>query len=265
VWRNKYMQKAHRRFQYLIQEIHKIQRMKFVTDEVYSFRHQPKFHDFSNTVHLDEKWFFGEKVDGYYYWPTDEALPPPDRIANKQSIQKIMFLVVLAMPVLNKGFDGLIGIYPFVKESVFVRGPRRGEQKLVHEVSVNGEVYKQYLLEKVIPDVKRKMPWMRGKEMYIQHDGAKAHLPAEHDAAIDQALTANRWKINLVRQPARSPFLNMCDLCLLIILCSVKRKKLDSEAPTWWSCATWWLVNFGGMTLRCCCASGALWRTSIVL
>jgi hypothetical protein len=23
---------------------------------------------------------------------------------------------------------------------------------------------------------------------------------------------ANRWKINLVRQPARSPFLNMCDL-----------------------------------------------------
>jgi hypothetical protein len=94
---------------------------------------------------------------------------------------------------------------------------------------VNGEVYKQYLLEKVIPDVKRKMPWMRGKEMFIQHDGAKAHLPAEHDAAIDQALTANRWKISLVRQPARSPFLNMCDLSFNYSLqCKAERIKFKS-------------------------------------
>ena len=77
------------------------------------------------------------------------------------------------------------------------------------------------------------MPWMRGKEMFIQHDGAKAHLPAEYDPIVLRALADHGWMINLIRQPARSPFLNMCDLSFNWSL-QCKAERIKFKSATLW-------------------------------
>ena len=73
-WKRLYTVQHCRRLQYKISEHHKIMRMRWCCDEVV---HHPRcrLHAFTNTVHLDEKWFYSERVNGRYPWPTDVPLP----------------------------------------------------------------------------------------------------------------------------------------------------------------------------------------------
>jgi hypothetical protein len=74
-----------------------------------------------NIIHLDEKWFnTTQKTMKFYKLPSE---PEPNRtVQNKNSIGKIMFLVLLARPRYNAEgvciFDGKIGIWPFIKKVI---------------------------------------------------------------------------------------------------------------------------------------------------
>jgi hypothetical protein len=79
-------------------------------------------------------------------------------------------------------------------------------------LNVNKELYREYLLEKVIPAIKTKFP--RGnKSVTIQQDGAKSHI-SENDPEFIQRLERIKgtWNISILTQPARSPDLNHLDL-----------------------------------------------------
>ena len=112
-------------------------RMKWCCDEVVQHP-RCRLHTFNNSVHLDEKWFFSEIVNGHYSWPTDVPLPEEITIGNKQHIRMAMFLVVLAQPRDDMNFNGLIGVYPFTIPHTLLSGPRKGQaQHMVTTVRVN--------------------------------------------------------------------------------------------------------------------------------
>ena len=81
----------------------------------------PKFIDMHNIVHIDEKWFFMTKKNKKYY-----LLPEEDdthrTVQNKNSIGKVMFLAMVAMPRHdehgNETFSGKLGVFPFVTEVI---------------------------------------------------------------------------------------------------------------------------------------------------
>jgi hypothetical protein len=72
-----------------------------------------------NIINLDEKWFnTNQKTMKFYKLPSE---PEPNRtVQNKNSISKIMFLVLQARPRYivegNCIFYGKIGIWPFIKK-----------------------------------------------------------------------------------------------------------------------------------------------------
>ena len=68
------------------------------------------------------------------------------------------------------------------------------------------------MLNHVLPGIKRKMQWMQGQLLFIQQDGAKAHTPALKNEDLLAALKSQNWNRQLVTQPPRSPFSNICDL-----------------------------------------------------
>ena len=54
---------------------------------------------------------------------------------------------------------------------------------------------------------------MQGQLIFIQQDGAKAHIPALiNNEELLAALKSHYWNMQLVTQPTRNPFLNIYDL-----------------------------------------------------
>jgi hypothetical protein len=116
-----------------------------------------------DTVHVDEKWFFvNQPTVKCYMAPVEEE---PQRAAkSKKWTTKVTFACAVARPRwdtrANRYFDGKLGIWPFVEKVPAQRGSRnrpRGtlETKLI---SVTKAVYKQFILNKVLPAIKEKWP-----------------------------------------------------------------------------------------------------------
>jgi hypothetical protein len=78
--------------------------------------------------------------------------------------------------------------------------------------SVTKEVSRDFLINKVLPDLKAKWPAEeRGMPIYIQQDNARTHITVD-DPAFVQAAQADGWDIRLTCQPPNSPDLNVLDL-----------------------------------------------------
>ena len=87
-----------------------------------------QYHDYFDSVHLDEKWFFMTEAQlNMYLVPGEE--PPNRSVRHKSHILKVMFLAALARPRFNEAgectFDGKIGIWPFVERVAARRGSIR--------------------------------------------------------------------------------------------------------------------------------------------
>lgn len=84
-----------------------------------SINSDPMFIDMHNIVHIDEKWFYMTKKNKKYYLLPEEN-DPHRTVQNKNSIGKVMFLAMVAMPRYdehgNETFSGKLGIFPFVSE-----------------------------------------------------------------------------------------------------------------------------------------------------
>jgi hypothetical protein len=120
----------------------------------------------------------------------------------------------------NQMWDGKLGMWPIVEfvpaERSSVNRPRG--PPVWRNTSVTKDVYRQLLLEKVIPSIKEKWPraqWNNNAVIiWIQHDGATSHIDAD-DEEFEQGLVILGVfdKIVLVyKQPANSPDVNINDL-----------------------------------------------------
>jgi hypothetical protein len=79
----------------------------------------PKFIEMDNIIHLDETWHYLTKKDRkYYLLPGEEE--PYRTVQNKNSIGKVMLLIVVAKPRYddegNCTFDGKIGVWAFIRK-----------------------------------------------------------------------------------------------------------------------------------------------------
>jgi len=111
-------------------------------------------------VHIDEKWFEISQVNRRFYLLPDEQ-KPNCRCRHKGFMTKAMFLAAIARPRFNNDgeciFDGKIGVWPFVK-----RERERAQRSSVNRpagtwetktLTVDKKVYKEFMIEKVIPAI----------------------------------------------------------------------------------------------------------------
>ena len=142
-----------------------------------------------------------------------------------------MFLVAMARPQWDAHtfkVDGKVGIWPFVKMHAAQRTSRnrpRGTMEY-HCVSVIKEVYKAYILEKVLPAIAEKCPAsMRARQIRVQQDNAKPHNSVnDDDADIIAKLQELNLTLTFVNQPANSPDLNVLDLAFFRAIQSLQQK-----------------------------------------
>ena len=191
-------------------------------------------------VHIDEKWFdLTNKVNNYYVVPDED--PPHRSVTNKSKNTKLMFLTAVTHPRydLTKGrmFDGKIGCWAFV-----VYKPAKQNSKyrpagtlVAKSISVTREVSRTYLVEKVIPEIKKKWPRSffdgpqdRHHPIYIRQDNAKAHV-LENDPLVIQAGTVGGWCISVKNQPPNSPDFNVLDLGIFNALAKQQSRVVKSN------------------------------------
>lgn len=78
--------------------------------------------------------------------------------------------------------------------------------------SVTRDVYREYLLTRVIPAIKEKWPKeSKGDTIFIQQDNATPHVLLD-DPEVVFACTADGWNIRMLCQPPNSPDMNVLDL-----------------------------------------------------
>ncbi|KAF7826956.1 mariner transposase [Senna tora] len=123
-----------------------------------------------------------------YYMLVDEE-DPIRSCKSKNFIAKVMFLVALARPRFDAQgrelFSGKIGIFPLVtkeptKRTSVNRAAGTLETKPI--ASINKEVIRSYLIQKVLPAIKEKWPREdMGCPIFIQQDNARTHIDLDDE------------------------------------------------------------------------------------
>ncbi|GMF19858.1 unnamed protein product [Phytophthora lilii] len=131
-----------------------------------------------DVVHVDEKWFY-EDVDKRCYYTVGDEEPlhsPP----SEQTL--------------------------YSEDDVSCSsGQTKGALVLKNIESIDKNVYKHYIIDKVIPAIKAAWPsGEKWKVIFIQQDNAKPHL-APTDPDVVAAGTSDGWNIRMLCQPPNSP------------------------------------------------------------
>ncbi|KAK9666092.1 hypothetical protein RND81_14G159900 [Saponaria officinalis] len=207
-------------------ELNKVNRLKFclnsiavyqTADQVGEPSTRLKFQDMSNTVHIDEKWFYLSRSNQRYYVVDGEELPYRS-CKSKRYITKVMFMCAVSRPVY--GDDA--------QRSSKNQAAGTLETKAID--SVNKVVTKQCLLEKIIPAIKSKWPSTKDKHIFIQQDNATPHI-TNNDQEFRNAATSDGFNIELVFQPPNSPDLNTNDLGFFRAIQSLQSENPASNVP----------------------------------
>jgi hypothetical protein len=180
------------------------------------------YNDPYRTIHVDEKWFVISEVMLHMYLVPGEH-PPERSCPHKSHIIKVMFLAAIAKPRYNADgectFDGKIGMWPFIERVAAQRNSSNRPAGTIETkcVTVTKQVYREYMIEKVIPAIKEKWPNQQELKdgLIVQQDGAKTHHRDEDPAWAAAARNDSRVGgccITLSTQPANSPDTNLCDL-----------------------------------------------------
>lgn len=194
-------------------EDNKVARVRFCLSHV---RPNGYFHDFYDTIHIDEKWFYLTQTQrSYYLLPEEEG--PHRTCKSKRFITKIMFLAAVARPRWDpkkkQWFDGKLGLWPFVYQEQAKRNSKnRAKGTLVTKATevINTAESRKMILEKVFPAIRERFP--RGNKIVkIQQDNAKPHCSV-NDPEVIKAGSTHGWNITLVCQPPNSPDTNVLDL-----------------------------------------------------
>ncbi|XP_074287904.1 uncharacterized protein LOC141613067 [Silene latifolia] len=188
------------------------------------------FKDQSNVVHMDEKWFFITKPSQRFYVGKREKRPYRT-CQSKRFITKVMFMCAVSRPKYgpNKEVicDGKLGLWPFVME---VPAKRKSKNRCAGTMetkcieSINKQVTKEMVINKVLPAIKAKWPSNYSKNIMIQQDNVRPHI-TNKDADFKRAATEDEWNIEFSYQPPNSPDLNVLDLGFFRAIQSLQQKK----------------------------------------
>jgi transcriptional regulator with XRE-family HTH domain len=170
-------------------------------------------------VHVNEKWSFITEAQSHLLYLASDEVTPVRRVKHKSHIEKVMFLSAVARPRFNAQgdmtWDGLIGIWPFTRQVAAQHGSVNRPAGTIEtkNVNVTKDVYREFMITKVIPAIKAKWPNSHNPSTHIkiQQDGAKTHHKP-NDAIWMAAATTHNWHFELVPQSANSPDTNICDL-----------------------------------------------------
>ena len=174
--------------------------------------------DWKFVIDIDEKWFYTWSNRRKSKVPPGETAPKTP-VWSKRYIPKIMFLTAITEPDPTHNFNGLIGIWPVGKMQKAKRNSKNRAAGTWEWKSENmtGDMFKRYISTKVIPAIKRKMPW--AKDVWLQYDNARTHVKGGDDMieAIDEAgAKGNGPRVQTLppdqQQPAQSPDTNLNDL-----------------------------------------------------
>ncbi len=192
---------------------------------------------FYDVVHVDEKMFvITRKRQNYYVTPFEEV--PERAVKNSQYPIQVMFVVAYARPryypITDTWFTGKIGCWPLVTQVEAKRNSKNRPAGTMETktIIVTKEVYREFLITKIIPAIRQKWPLSyfddphldRSKTIWIQQDNARVHVNP-NDKAVVVAGKRGGWDIRVKNQPANSPDLNVCDLGLFHSLDALQMKK----------------------------------------
>jgi hypothetical protein len=188
-----------------------------------------EFNDHKLEIHIDEKWFYVAKLKRKIRLMEGDIRLMAPAVQHKGHIPKVMFLSAIGVPQdirLANGtihhFDGKIGLFLFGNMLPAQRGSknrRRGDLEH-HNIVITAESYREMLTKRggVYDKIKEKMPWARGLNIRIRHDGAKPHTGSGNEEFLNAYGHRSGWKISIYRQPAQSPDFNKNDLCFFASL-----------------------------------------------
>jgi hypothetical protein len=140
----------------LLSKVHKAQRVLYAVSKLNAV--DRKYHDFYDSIHIDEKWFFISQKQLRCYTAPDEV-PPEQNAQNRDHLIKVMFLCAIARPRYdaegNCTFDGKIGMWPFVEHTVAQRRSDNRERgdPVTNVISCNRETYRRFLIDKLLPAI----------------------------------------------------------------------------------------------------------------
>ncbi|ETW02180.1 hypothetical protein H310_05748 [Aphanomyces invadans] len=176
-------------------------------------------------VHLDEKWFNADKDCHKEYLVEGEEVQPR-ACKSKRFIPNVMFLCAVARPQKDVGFDGKIGLWPFVSQSPARRSShnRPASSMVTTLVYVDATTYRDYALNKVVPEIKASFP-SASKRVVLQHDNATPHRSVDDDALA--GVLTDGWTFVVRRQPPNSPDLNVLGLGFFASIQSLQYKRVS--------------------------------------
>ena len=174
-----------------------------------------KFENLEDLIHIDEKWFYLTKDGQCFIIVADEA-EPYRHVQHKLFLMKIMFLCMVARPRydMNKNawFDGKIGIWPIrkwepVKQSL--KKCAKGTPVWKNQC-IKRDVYREYLIQKLLPAIKRRWPMNNGR-IWLQQDGTKSHI-LEYEEEFKEVVDKIGLNLTVYTQSPNSPDTNILDL-----------------------------------------------------
>jgi hypothetical protein len=168
-----------------------------------------------DAVHVDEKWFFVNKPTVKCYTAPEEDEPQRTSMS-KRFPTKVMIICAVARPQwdtrANKCFDGKLGIWLLVEKAPAQTGSRNRPRGTLetNPISVTNEVYKKFIMEKVLPAIEQKWPQChRNMEIKLQQENVKPHR-IHNDPEVLEKLNNMTVRVNLFGdQPDSSRDLNV--------------------------------------------------------
>jgi hypothetical protein len=93
-------------------------------------------------------------------------------------------------------------------------------------ISVTKEVYKKFIMEKVLPAIEEKWPQChRNMAIKLQQDNAKPHRMIHDDPEVLEQLNNMTLRVNFFDQPTNSPDLNVLDLRYFAAIQALQQKQ----------------------------------------
>ncbi|KAL7142187.1 hypothetical protein ABFS83_08G107200 [Erythranthe nasuta] len=191
-------------------------------------QHDPLFSGMYNIIHINKKWFsLTNKSEHYYLLPDEED--PHRTCKSNYFIAKVMFFAIARPRFDEQGnglFSGKTGVFQFVTQEPARRTSVNrvaGTMERKPITSVNRDIIRSYLIDKVIPAFKEKWPWEDSRyPIFIQQDNARSYIGQNDDEFLEQ-----RYKVDLIFacQPPNSPDLNVLDLSFLLLFNHYNIKK----------------------------------------
>ncbi|CAM9998629.1 unnamed protein product [Choristocarpus tenellus] len=171
-----------------------------------------------NMILVDETWFYvmvdGERV-GVFPHEDDSYFPGSPTVQHKSHIPKSMIISANARLDSANRFDGKLGVWCVCAPKTADRTSNNHKKGNVYEqdCTLDHLWYRSWYTEELLPAIKNKMPWLQGKHVVIQQDGATPHVGKGNKKILSGAGTTDGGSIRLMTQPSNFPDLNIMDLC----------------------------------------------------